>query len=86
MQLTQRYRYATHFNTLYRFRQAKWKDYLLAVAAGKNPDVGQYGEIISYWVYVISQINPEQAQELINEESKLVDIKEIGLIGKNKNA
>ncbi len=83
MQLTQRYRYAIFFNTLYRFKQARWKAYLLDVAAAKDHDIGHYAEAISFKVEDVSWISPKSAEELLNnEESKPVDIKEIGNLSK----
>ncbi len=82
MQLTQRYRYAVLHHALYRFRQAKWKAYLLDVAKYGCADMDKYAEAISYHIEDISMISSFNAQELLNKEDQAVDIKEIGSLEK----
>jgi len=67
MQLTQRYRYAIFFNTLYRFKQARWKAYLLSVAKYNRVDINLYAEILSNSVEDVSHIGPYAAEELLKQ-------------------
>ncbi len=61
------YVHANNMGLVYRFTQRNWRRFLKAVAAGNEPEYGQYGRLMLQIDYVTTDLDAEGAEGLLKD-------------------